>query len=116
MITNKANQAIDRGTALAEFTGLITTSITGLDVMIGGSRDRTYQIYQRTMGNFTRFINHSCRPNAQFQRFYWRGHERIIVVSKGVSAGAEVTVDYSDRYWKELEKRCLCGEACCRFS
>ncbi|KAJ0413310.1 SET domain protein [Aspergillus carlsbadensis] len=107
---------IDRGTALAEFTGLITTSITGLDVMIGGSRNRTYQIYQGTMGNFTRFINHSCRPNAQFQRFYWRGCERIIVVSKGVQAGSEVTVDYSDRYWRELEKRCLCGEACCRFS
>ncbi|KAL3452086.1 hypothetical protein BJX65DRAFT_320813 [Aspergillus insuetus] len=110
-----ARCAIDRGTALAEFTGLITSSIIGLDVMIGGSRDHTYQIYQGTMGNFTRFINHSCRPNTQFQRFYWRGLERIIVVSKGVPAGAEITADYSDRYWKELEKRCLCGEACCRF-
>ncbi|KAL3459095.1 hypothetical protein BJX64DRAFT_265275 [Aspergillus heterothallicus] len=110
-----ARCAIDRGTALAEFTGLITSSISGLDVMIGGSRGRTYQIYQGTMGNFTRFINHSCRPNSQFQRFYWRGTERIIVVSKGVVAGAEVTVDYSDRYWRELEKKCLCGEPCCRF-
>ncbi|KAL2803422.1 hypothetical protein BJX63DRAFT_67995 [Aspergillus granulosus] len=107
---------IDRGTAIAEFTGLITSSISGVDVMIGGSRGRTYQIYQGTMGNFTRFINHSCRPNAQFQTFYWRGAERIIVVSKGVTAGAEITVDYSDRYWRELEKKCLCGEACCRFS
>ncbi|KAL4931659.1 SET domain-containing protein [Aspergillus undulatus] len=105
-----------RGTAIAEFTGLITTGIEGRDVMIGGSRGRTYQIYQGNMGNFTRFINHSCRPNSQFQRFYWRGVERILVVSRGVDAGCEITVDYSDRYWRELDKKCLCGEACCRFA
>ncbi|KAL4985941.1 hypothetical protein BDW68DRAFT_198348 [Aspergillus falconensis] len=105
----------DRGTAIGEFTGLITSGITGVDVMIGGSKERPYQIFQGRMGNFTRFINHSCRPNSQFQRFYWRGKERIIVVSRGVPAGAEITVDYSEGYWRELEKRCLCGEACCRF-
>ncbi|KAL4794577.1 hypothetical protein BDV19DRAFT_364830 [Aspergillus venezuelensis] len=105
-----------RGTALAEFTGLITTGIEGRDVMIGGTKSRMYQIYQGEMGNFTRFINHSCRSNSQFQRFYWRGTERILVVSRGIEAGQEVTVDYSDRYWKELEKGCLCGEACCRFA
>ncbi|KAI9375784.1 hypothetical protein BJX61DRAFT_493067 [Aspergillus egyptiacus] len=105
----------DRGTAIGEFTGLITAHINGLDVMIGGSRGRPYQIYQGTMGNFTRFINHSCRPNSQFQRVYWRGVERIIVVSRGVVAGSEITVDYSDRYWRELGKRCLCGEGGCRF-
>jgi hypothetical protein len=105
----------DRGTAIGEFTGLITSGITGVDVMIGGSKARPYQIFQGRMGNFTRFINHSCRPNSQFQRFYWRGKERIIVVSRGVPAGAEITVDYSEGYWRELEKRCLCGEACCRF-
>ncbi|KAL4887658.1 hypothetical protein BJY04DRAFT_176372, partial [Aspergillus karnatakaensis] len=110
-----ARCAFPRGTAIAEFTGLITSGIEGADVMIGGSRGRTYQIHQGTMGNFTRFINHSCRPNSQFQRFYWKGMERIIVVSKGIGAGTEITVDYSDRYWKELNKKCLCGEACCRF-
>lgn len=83
--------------------------------MIGGSGGRTYQIFQGEMGNVTRFINHSCRPNSQFQRFCWRGIERVIVVSRGVGAGCEVTVDYSDRYWRELRKRCLCGEGCCRF-
>lgn len=84
--------------------------------MQGGShKTRNYQIYQGQMGNFTRFINHSCRPNSQFERFYWRGRERIVVVSRGVAAGQEVTVDYSDRYWERLDKRCLCGEGCCRF-
>ncbi|KAL4802395.1 hypothetical protein BDV18DRAFT_164218 [Aspergillus unguis] len=110
-----ARCAFDRGTAIGEFTGLITSNIEGVDVMLGGSKDRPYQIFQGEMGNFTRFINHSCRPNAQFQRFYWRGYERIIVVSRGVAPGSEITVDYSDGYWRRLEKRCLCGEGCCRF-
>ncbi|GKZ47209.1 hypothetical protein AbraIFM66951_010560 [Aspergillus brasiliensis] len=99
----------DRGTIIGEFTGLITTGIEGVDVMLGGSRGRTYQIYQGNMGNFTRFINHSCRPNSQFQRFYWRGMERIIVVSRGIMAGSEVTVDYSDNYWRQLSKMSLWG-------
>ncbi|KAG2420915.1 hypothetical protein HFD88_000529 [Aspergillus terreus] len=106
----------DRGVAIGEFVGLVTNGIEGVDVMLGGSRSRGYQIYQGRMGNFTRFINHSCRPNSQFQRFYWRGTERIIVVSRGVSAGTEITVDYSDHYWRQLNKACLCGEPCCRFA
>ncbi|KAF4180084.1 hypothetical protein CNMCM7927_001469 [Aspergillus lentulus] len=105
----------DRGAAIGEFVGLITNGISGVDVMVGGTKGRTYQIYQGELGNFTRFINHSCRPNSQFQRFYWRGQERIIVVSRGVVAGREITVDYSDHYWKQLNKVCLCGELCCRF-
>jgi hypothetical protein len=108
-------QNFDRGAAIGEFIGLITNGISGVDVMVGGTKGRTYQIYQGEMGNFTRFINHSCRPNSQFQRFYWRGQERIIVVSRGVVAGREITVDYSDHYWKQLNKVCLCGELCCRF-
>ncbi|KUM55967.1 hypothetical protein ACN42_g11266 [Penicillium freii] len=106
----------DRGTAIAEFVGLVTRGIEGVDVMMGGSPERPYQIFQGQMGNFTRFINHSCRPNSQFQKFYWRGIERILVVSRGVGAGSEITVDYSDSYWGKLKKNCLCGETSCRFA
>ncbi|KAL2814693.1 SET domain protein [Aspergillus cavernicola] len=110
-----ARYNFDRGTVIGEFTGLITNGIEGVDVMVGGSRSRAYQIFQGQMGNFTRFINHSCQPNSQFQRFYWRGVECIIVVSRGIAAGSEITVDYSDHYWRQLNKKCLCGESCCRF-
>lgn len=96
--------------------GYITRGIDGLDVMMGGTQERPYQIFQGKMGNFTRFINHSCRPNSQFQRFYWRGIERVLVVSRGVPAGNEITVDYSDFYWRKLKKNCLCGERACRYA
>lgn len=74
-----------------------------------------YQIWQGRQGNFTRFVNHSCNANAQYQTFTWLGTQRIILVSKGIEAGSEVTVDYSDKYWKGLDKKCLCGEKSCRY-
>lgn len=106
----------ERGTAVGEFVGLVTKGIEGKDVMMSGHGDNQYQIYQRRVGNYTRFINHSCAPNAQFTKFVWRGLERIMVVSKGIDPGMEITVDYSPSYWTNLEKVCVCGEPCCRYS
>lgn len=85
-----------------------------MDVMQAEAEQR-YQIYQGREGNYTRFVNHSCRPNSQFQRFVWMGTQRIILVSRGIEAGQEITVDYSDAYWRNLPKTCLCQESCCRF-
>ncbi|KAH7418307.1 hypothetical protein BKA64DRAFT_196249 [Cadophora sp. MPI-SDFR-AT-0126] len=104
-----------RGSAIGEFTGLVTKGIDGTDAMQSGDDERRYQIYQGTMGNYTRFVNHSCAPNSQFQKFCWLGSERIILVSRGVEAGEEITVDYSHEYWEGLDKDCLCGEPCCRY-
>ncbi|KAL3423426.1 SET domain-containing protein [Phlyctema vagabunda] len=111
-----ARCAFERGTAIGEFVGLITKGLSGVDVMEGGYGERQYQIFQKRVGNYTRFINHSCAPNSQVQRFSWLGLERIIVVSKGIKEGEEITVDYSHKYWEDLDKICLCGEACCRYS
>jgi SET domain len=105
-----------RGAPVGEFIGLITKDLTDMDVMQSqAGSNEPYQIWQGRYGNFTRFINHSCQPNCQFQSFTWLGVQRIIVVSKGVAAGKELTVDYSGRYWQHLEKVCLCGEARCRY-
>ncbi|PQE15006.1 SET domain protein [Rutstroemia sp. NJR-2017a BVV2] len=117
-----ARLPLPRGLALFPFLGLLTRGITGRDVMLGGSSTQTpktsprpYQILQTPYLNISRFINHSCRPNSQFQRFIWRGLEQIIVVSRGIAAGSEITVDYSDGYWAELDLECRCGEGGCRF-
>ncbi|KAI6785274.1 SET domain-containing protein [Emericellopsis cladophorae] len=104
-----------RGSGIGEFVGLLTSDIQGVDVMNSAVGARKYQIWQGREGNFTRFVNHSCNPNALFHKFTWLGMERILLVSKGIEAGAEITVDYSDSYWEGLDKVCLCGEACCRY-
>lgn len=105
----------ERGIAIGEFVGLVTKGLEGQDVMDSEAGGRSYQIWQGKQGNYTRFVNHSCRPNAQFQRFVWIGTQHVILVSKGIEAGMEITVDYSGSYWKGLDKRCLCGESCCRY-
>ncbi|KAF5872145.1 uncharacterized protein Bfra_005499 [Botrytis fragariae] len=105
-----------RGSAIGEFIGLVTKGMEGKDLMQSKSTENQYQIYQGRMGNYTRFVNHSCAPNSQFQKFYWLGTERIVLVSKRIEAGEEITVDYSHEYWKGLDKDCLCGELCCRYA
>lgn len=108
--------SFDRGQAVGEFTGLITRGLADVDVMQSQAGDHEpYQIWQGRCGNFTRFLNHSCAANCQFQTFSWLGIQRIVVVSKGISAGQELTVDYSSHYWDNLDKICLCGEPCCRY-
>ncbi|KAF4313328.1 hypothetical protein GTA08_BOTSDO01247 [Botryosphaeria dothidea] len=105
----------ERGTAIGEFVGLVTRGLRDMDVMQGETNGKTYQIWQGRQGNYTRFVNHSCNPNSQFEKFTWLGVQRIILVSKGIEAGQEITVDYSGRYWTNLDKECLCGESCCRY-
>ncbi|KAF5254429.1 hypothetical protein FANTH_687 [Fusarium anthophilum] len=103
----------ERGVAIGEFTGLVTKGIKDQDVLDSKAGDKRYQIWQGRQGNFTRFVNHSCKPNAQFEKFTWLGTEHILLVSNGIEAGVEITVDYSGSYWRGLDKNCLCGEVCC---
>ncbi|CVK85071.1 related to SET domain-containing protein SNOG_11806 [Fusarium mangiferae] len=105
----------ERGVAIGEFTGLVTKGIKDQDVLDSKVGDTRYQIWQGRQGNFTRFVNHSCKPNAQFEKFTWLGTEHILLVSNGIEAGMEITVDYSGSYWRGLDKNCLCGEVCCRY-
>lgn len=107
--------SFDRGTALGELVGLVTRGVRHLDVMDSSTPLANYQIWQGQVGNYTKFINHSCKANAQSSTFTWLDTQRIVLVSKGIDAGAEVTLDYGDKYWEGLEKSCLCGETCCRY-
>ncbi|KAF1966149.1 SET domain-containing protein [Bimuria novae-zelandiae CBS 107.79] len=105
----------ERGAGIGEYVGLITKGVRHVDVMDSSTATANYQIWQGRQGNFTRFINHSCKGNAQFTQFTWLDTQHVVLVSKGIGAGVEISVDYGDRYWAGLEKSCLCGESCCRY-
>jgi ATP-dependent RNA helicase DDX49/DBP8 len=105
----------ERGAAIGELVGLITNGVRHLDVMEGSTPLAKYQIWQARVGNYTRFVNHSCKANAQTSTFTWLDTQRILLVSKGIKAGSEITIDYGDKYWAGLDKACLCGETCCRY-
>lgn len=68
-----------------------------------------------TRGNISRFINHSCDPNAETQKWTVNGELRIGFFStRHIDAGEELTFDYQfQRYGKEAQK-CYCEAATCR--
>ncbi|EGP91172.1 uncharacterized protein MYCGRDRAFT_89242 [Zymoseptoria tritici IPO323] len=68
--------AFERGAAVGEFVGQVTSGLANMDVMVGQTDRASYQIWQGKMGNHTRFVNHSCNPNSQFERFVWMGTQR----------------------------------------
>lgn len=66
-------------------------------------------------GNVSRFINHSCDPNAETQKWTVNGDLRVgFFARKSLKSGDEVTFDYQfQRYGKEAQ-RCYCESSNCR--
>ncbi|KOB67346.1 putative huntingtin interacting protein [Operophtera brumata] len=61
-------------------------------------------------GNVSRFINHSCDPNAETQKWTVNGELRIGFFSKrDIVGGEEITFDY-----QKVAQRCYCGAENCR--
>ena len=54
----------------------------------------------RVQGALGRFINHSCRPNCETQKWMVRGELAIgLFASEDIPAGVELTFDYNfERY------------------
>nr|XP_046254357.1 histone-lysine N-methyltransferase SETD2 isoform X2 [Scatophagus argus] len=77
---------------------------------------RNNEIIDATLkGNCSRFMNHSCEPNCETQKWTVNGQLRVgFFTTKAVSAGTELTFDYQfQRYGKEAQK-CFCGAPSCR--
>lgn len=66
-------------------------------------------------GNCSRFMNHSCDPNCETQKWTVNGQIRVgFFTTRFVPSGAELTFDYQfQRYGREAQK-CFCGSANCR--
>ncbi|XP_075444214.1 histone-lysine N-methyltransferase SETD2 isoform X3 [Ascaphus truei] len=66
-------------------------------------------------GNCSRFMNHSCEPNCETQKWTVNGQLRVgFFTTRVVPAGSELTFDYQfQRYGKEAQK-CFCGSTNCR--
>ena len=59
--------------------------------------------------NIARYINHSCRPNAESE--VTRGHVWV-TAKKNIMLGEEITYDYGKEYWNEYikPKGCRCDK------
>jgi len=74
-----------------------------------------YCIDAARLGNWTRYINHSCRPNTAYKSVNV-GHRRLILIktTKNIAFGEELTVNYGNWYFNNIDFGCRCGMACCR--
>lgn len=66
---------------------------------------RNFIIDAESVGNFSRFINHSDKLNLSLQSVYWRGFPRMIFIAlKEIAEGTQLTFDYGTFFWKECNQ------------
>jgi hypothetical protein len=71
----------------------------------------------RQKGNVSRFINHSCGPNCELQKWSVLGVTRIgIFTTVDIAAGTALSYDYQFSTNEHGRFRCKCGSVRCRGS
>lgn len=66
-------------------------------------------------GNISRFINHSCDPNAETQKWTVNGELRVGFFSRRtIYPDQEITFDYKFRRYGKEAQRCYCNAENCR--
>ena len=66
-------------------------------------------------GNRARFINHSCEPNAETQKWMVKGELKIgFFATKDISAGTELQFDYNFERYGDKPTKCHCAAPTCR--
>lgn len=120
----RALQRIRNGAILGEYVGEIRATRDRGDPVYNMSIDlldavpnrAVASIHAKRFGNWTRFMNHSCRPATCFLQRVIGDRVRVMVVAtRDVDMFEEITVDYGDAYWTG-SNCCECGEDYCRLS
>ncbi|ANZ73739.1 BA75_01441T0 [Komagataella pastoris] len=81
------------------------------------SLEQGLSIDSTVKGSVARFVNHSCAPNAEVQKWYVQDEPRIglFAGSKGIIPGEEITYDYNFIWLENAEPQlCYCQSANCR--
>ncbi|KAF2852265.1 SET domain-containing protein [Plenodomus tracheiphilus IPT5] len=76
-----------------------------------------YFIDSGNVGDWTRFVNHSCAPNTSFDTVRVGDGVRChLIATQEIQAGQEITTDYGKDYWDLMAFYCACGQAKCRYT
>ena len=121
----KATSNISMGEFVVEYIGDVLSMDMVRERLKGAQETNTSNFYFLTLernliidasmrSNNARFINHSCDPNCQTQKWNVNGEPRIgIFAIKDISAGTELTFDYQLDTLGNNKKKCLCGASNC---
>lgn len=121
-----AGQFIPKGSFIVQYIG----EIYYLDSQYGERKLKEYQSKNCTYlmsisntevidptykGNIARFINHSCDPNCETQKWYVQGEICIGVFSiKDIRENEELTFNYGFDLFKTIFQKCYCGSFNCK--
>ena len=121
------NQDLKKGDFIVEYVGEVVSEVeyfrrkaeyqtTGRKHSYFMSVANSEVIDATQKGNLSRFLNHSCNPNCETQKWQVGGELCIgIFALADIPGGSELTFDYQfERDGQETAMRCLCGEANCR--
>ncbi|XP_070207967.1 histone-lysine N-methyltransferase ASH1L-like isoform X2 [Littorina saxatilis] len=68
------------------------------------------------MGNITRFVNHSCEPNCEMQKWNVNGlYHMVLLTLREIKPNEEISYDYNFHSFNlEAQQACRCGSSQCR--
>ena len=109
-----ATEPIPKGKRIIEYTGpLIPNEV--VDISNGKyffAVNSKWSINGSGRSNIARYINHSCRPNAEA---FISGRRVWIWSRRNIRVGEEITYDYGDEYFEGILKPLGCKCAKCRI-
>ena len=120
------HEDIKRGSFLIEYVGeLITMAEFHRRIEQSRARKEEHNYYYMTVdnnrmidagpkGNIARFMNHSCDPNCETQKWTVNGDTRVgLFALKDIADGEELTFNYQFEAMGEVKQVCLCGAKNC---
>ncbi|XP_065205528.1 histone-lysine N-methyltransferase ash1-like [Planococcus citri] len=122
----KTKEAIKNGAFVLEYVGEVVTDKEFKKRMTSLYKDDIHHyclnldggllIDGHRMGGFGRFVNHSCEPNCEMQKWSVNGLFRMVLFAlRNIEAGEELTYDYNFALFNPAEGQpCLCGSTKCR--
>ncbi|HSS18918.1 MAG TPA: SET domain-containing protein-lysine N-methyltransferase [Pyrinomonadaceae bacterium] len=102
-----ATQPIPKGTRLLEYTGplISNTEVYKRNGKYFFGVDKDWSIDGSPRSNIARYINHSCKPNAEA---IVHGKRVWIWAKKNIKPGEEIAYNYGREYFDEVIKEIGC--------
>lgn len=101
-----AEQDIQRGQMIGEYTGIVkpvnfSQKKEDYDYAWGGPPPTKFVIDSKDAGNFTRFVNHSNKPNIDMIYVFCKNQWHLIyVANQDIKKDQQLLANYGKPYWK----------------
>ena len=122
----RTTEPIKKGDFILEYIGEVVTKSTFNHRMATEylndphhyclSLDSSKMIDGYRVANEGRFVNHSCEPNCEMQKWSVNGYYRVSLFAlRDIRPGEELSYDYNfDNFNSEMMQSCRCGSKNCR--